>query len=145
LLSTTFSALASSQGITMLVVSLALLATAGLAAANRQFQPKLQPPVMKSLRSNATLSDYQKRWLGVETGSNNYDIQLWENGEVFYHIMDNGDETSMNTLHALIDTAVGLWHSSTLPESFKFTKASSDMWCLFERKHTHYPRQTSSR
>jgi hypothetical protein len=122
----------------MLAVSLALLTTAGLAAANRHFQPKLQPPVMKSLRSNATLSDHQKRWVGTETGSQNYDIQLWKDGEIIYHISDNGDATWMKNLESLIDTAVDLWHSSGLPDNFKFTKASSDMWCLFERKHRVY-------
>ncbi|GKT65309.1 hypothetical protein ColTof3_12648 [Colletotrichum tofieldiae] len=96
--------------VSLLVSCLAL----GIEAGGRGLMPELQPPVRKSLRSNATEARAQKRWHGVETGSGNDQTHLWPNKQIVYAFEQ---EIYSQFMGRHFRAAIGLWRSSGLSET----------------------------
>lgn len=111
-----------------LVVSLAVV---GTQAGSFAFQPSLQPPRIRSLRSNATIAHgHDKRWVGTEHGTDATQIHLWPNKEVKYAF---DSDASQSRLLYIINMALADWDSSGLKaDEFKWTKISKDD-CMADR------------
>ncbi|KZL82396.1 hypothetical protein CI238_10716 [Colletotrichum incanum] len=126
--------------VSLLVSCLAL----GVQAGGRGLMPELQPPVRKSLRSNATEGRAQKRWHGVETGTGNDETHLWPNKKIVYAFDEPIFSKPMNK-HFV--AAFGLWKSSGLSETeFTYEEVSKEacesdrgkcLLIMFENEGSH--------
>lgn len=72
---------------TLMLLMLASL-TSSIVSGSRGLQPELQLPPFRSLRSNATDSHHDKRWLVTETGTGNGDVKVWPDKTVRYAFED---------------------------------------------------------
>ena len=93
----------------VLVYLLGCLLVGHVQAHGHIFQPALEPPVEKSLRSNATT--IEKRWVGVEHGYETYSTKLWPKGNIEYAFKTKELEEQWG---GFIDLGVIMWHGAGL-------------------------------
>ncbi len=99
----------------LLRAALVLLAgIVGVEAGSWSFQPRLEAPRLRSLRSNAT-HHHTKRWVGTAHGGGAHMTRLWPNKNINYAFSDQNDAEAR--LAEGLHQAIQIWDDMTFRET----------------------------